>query len=444
MRILWVSNVILSDFAKDHGLPYAVVGGWVEGSYARIKEERNHRSEDADERLITLAVCFPVPQNLKECKVVKDSVTFYGFGEDPEAPEEYDPSLEDRFRRILADFEPDIVHIFGTEYAHTLAAVRAFDNPDRTLIGISGVCSEIADVYMADLPYSVQRARSFRDIVRKDSLKDQQKKFRKRAKLEREALRKTAHITGRTLFDRNATNKINPDAVYHPMNETLRSVFYEGTWYPSEVERFSIFMSQGDYPLKGLHFMLQAMPSILEQFPKAHLYVAGNSLIGDFGGKKVSSSKYPLAVRITAYGQYLRRLIRQLHLEKHVTMLGRLSAEEMKERYLKSHVYVCPSVLENSPNSLCEAMLLGVPVVAAKVGGIPDFVSDGEDGILFPSGRYRELVEGVKTYFYDIGLGEMLGARAKRKAQIIHNPDTNYLRLLEIYRSMLSTRPSGK
>lgn len=444
MRILWVSNVILSDFARDHGLPHAVVGGWVEGSYARIKEEKNHRSGDGEERLITLAVCFPVPQNLSECKVIKDGVTFYGFSEDPEAPEEYDPSLEERFRRIVEDFEPDIMHIFGTEYAHTLAAVKAFDNPDRTLIGISGLCTEIADVYMADLPYSVQKARSFRDIVRKDSLKEQQQKFRKRAKMEKEALMRTAHITGRTSFDRRVTNEINPDAVYHPMNETLRTPFYEGTWYPSEIEPYSIFMSQGDYPLKGLHFMLQAMPYILDQFPSAHLYVAGNSIIGDLGGGRASASKYPLAIRITAYGRYLRRLIRQLHLEKHVTMLGRLSAEDMKERYLKSHVYVCPSVLENSPNSLCEAMLLGMPVVAAKVGGIPDFISDGEDGILFPSGRYKELAEGINTFFYDVALGEMLGSRARKKARIIHNPDTNYLRLLEIYRSMLSVRPMAK
>ena len=81
-------------------------------------------------------------------------------------------------------------------------------------------------------------------------------------------------------------------------------------------------------------------------------------------------------------------------------------------------------------------MLLGMPVVAAKVGGIGDLVLDGEEGILFPGGKYDELAEGVKTVFYDEEVAHWLGSNARRRARIRHNPDTNYRRLLEIYRSM--------
>ncbi|MBP3737003.1 MAG: glycosyltransferase family 4 protein [Lachnospiraceae bacterium] len=436
MRVLWVCNVIPTAFAREFGMKVNWGGGWIDGIFERTKREPDLKSATGEERLIELGVCMPLSAKYAELTTQLDGVTFYGFKENMDAAERYDPQLEVRFKKILDDFSPDIVHIFGTEYPHTLAMTRAFEKPKKTLIGVQGVCSEIAKVYMADLPYVVQHAKTFRDRYRRDSLKEQQEKFRLRAQMEKEALEKTGHITGRTMFDRRATARINPDAVYHPMNETLRDTFYEGEWDIDRVRKHSIFVSQGNYPLKGLHFMLQAMPLILEKYPDAHLYVGGDSLIGNVGGAFRERSKYPLALRITAYGLYLKRLIRQGHLEGHVTMLGRLNAEQMKEQYLKSHVYVCPSVLENSPNSLGEAMLLGMPAIAAKVGGIPDLLTDGEEGILFPSGRYGELAEGVKAVFDERDLAGLLGRGARRRAMITHNPDTNFARLLEIYRSM--------
>ena len=427
MRILWVCNIVLPAFARELGLPVTERGGWLEGSFDRIRRDPGETP---------LGICAPVPADRASVRIQSGETVFYGFYENTNAPEIYDERMETRLREIIDDFEPDIVHIFGTEFPHALAAARAFGNPKRTLIGIQGLCCRIADVYMADLPYRVQRSVTFRDWYRRDTLQDQQKKFRLRAKNEEKALKLTAHITGRTTFDREATQEINEEAVYHPMNETLRAPFYRGQWDVSKVERHSIFLSQGDYPLKGFHYMLEAMPLILEKFPDAHLYVAGSSIIG--GGRSSSGRKYPMALKISAYGKYLRGLIRKGHLQDKVTMLGRLTAQQMKEQYLKSNVFVCPSIMENSPNSVCEAMLLGMPVVSAKVGGVPDLISDGEEGILFPGGKVDELAEGVKTVFYDDELAMTLGGYARRRAKQVHNPDTNFKRLIGIYRSMMT------
>ena len=178
------------------------------------------------------------------------------------------------------------------------------------------------------------------------------------------------------------------------MNETLRSVFYDGVWTPAKMEPHTIFVSQGDYPIKGLHFILEALPLIIKTFPDTHLYVAGVSIIGNVGRDKYIKKKYPAFLTVPAYGAYLRRLIRKNGLTGHVTMLGKLNAVKMKEQLLKCNVYCCPSIMENSPNSMCEAMLLGTPVVAAKVGGVASLLSDGEEGILFPAGKVDELAEG--------------------------------------------------
>lgn len=426
---------MLPFFAKAMGLQGSSGGGWLAGSFERVRKEPDLRNADRN-RLIDLGVCFPVPHKLGNCRVELENVIFYGLQENTSAPERYDAALEKRFREILEDFRPDIVHIFGTEFPHTLAMCRAFQNPARTLIGIQGLCGRIADVYMAELPYAVQKGQSFRDWYRNDTLVMQQKKFQKRAVNEREALQLAAHVTGRTTFDREATAEIC-SAMYHPMNETLRAGFYEGQWELEKAIPHSIFVSQGDYPLKGLHFILQAMPGILENYPDAHLYVAGTSIIGNYGDATAVHSRYPLALRISAYGSYLRKLIRDEGLEDHVTMLGRLTEEGMKQQYLKSHVFVCPSILENSPNAVCEAMILGMPVVAARVGGIPDFIEDGRNGLLFPGGHVEELTRCVKRIFEEPDQIRRMGLEARRQAQVTHNADTNFARLLEIYRSIV-------
>lgn len=164
------------------------------------------------------------------------------------------------------------------------------------------------------------------------------------------------------------------------MNETLRGVFYRDRWSKYNCQTYRIFLSQGDYPLKGFHYLLQAMPKILEQFPDAEVYVAGANILKAETWKDV--------LKLPAYGKYLKKLIREHHLEEKVTMLGRLDAEEMKKQYLSCHVFVCPSALENSPNSVGEAMLLGVPCVAANVGGIHNILTDGGDGFLYPPGMW--------------------------------------------------------
>ncbi len=434
MRVLWLCNIMLPAFAKQVGMPFSNREGWLTGSFERLIREPARSG--SSKPLVELGVCCPVPLKLDEGRYVIDGVTFYSFHENLDTPEIYDPSLETVFSNIIRDFKPDMVHIFGTEFPHALAMARAFDEPDRTMVGIQGLCCSIADAYMADLPYSVQKRSTFRDRWRHDSLMLQQKKFYKRAHNEELLIERVMHITGRTSFDRRVTSRINPQAMYHKVNETLRPQFYNDRWDRSRVEPYSIFLSQGDYPLKGFHYMLQAMPAILVKFPEAHLYVAGNSIIGNQGGVIKEKKKYPTPLWITSYGQYLKSLIREYHLEDHVTMLGKLDAEQMKDRFLKSHTFVCPSVLENSPNSLCEAMLLGMPVIAAKVGGIGDLVNDGEEGILFPSGRYNELAEGVKTIFYDDTVAGWLGENAAQAAKVRHNPDTNFRRLLEVYRSI--------
>ena len=417
---------MLPAYAIAHNLPYSVREGWLTGCLNRIKEQKK------DDEKITLAVCFPADGDIASSGEEIDGITYYGFKEDLSHPEIYDGTVENRFHVILDDFKPDVVHIFGTEFPHALAMLRAFGNPDRVLLGIQGVCGVIAREYMAGIPEEVQKAATFRDRLKDDSLMQQQEKYKIRGEHEREAIMLCGNITGRTAFDRAEVEKINPGARYYHMNETMRPCFYMGKWSEKKAEPHSIFLSQGDYPLKGFHFMLGAMPKLLEKYPDAHLYVAGNNIIGKGG------SKYPYFMRASAYGKYIKSLIAKGHLKKKVTMVGMLGEQEMKERFLKSSVFVCPSIIENSPNSLGEAMLLGVPVAAARTGGIPDMVSENKDGVLFEKGNVDDIVRAILQLWDEPVIAAVYGDNASAHARITHNPDANFKRLLEIYNDINS------
>ena len=277
MKVLWVCNIMIPAIAKRLNLPCSNREGWLSGLLDRVvmEQERNR---------IELGIAFPVDESLGKFDRVMQlgeniSCHCYGFVEDLTTPERYDMELEKELELIINDFDPDILHVFGTEFPHALAAIKVFDQPERTLVGIQGIISAIAKVYMADLPVKVQRKSTFRDRVRKDSIRQQQKKFEKRGEYEIEAIKRVGHIAGRTDFDREETAKINPDATYHFLNETLRSVFYRDRWSKYNCQTHRIFLSQGDYPLKGFHYLLQAMPKILEQFPDAEVYVAGADIL---------------------------------------------------------------------------------------------------------------------------------------------------------------------
>jgi len=390
MRVLWVCNIMLPVIAEALHREASNKEGWLSGLLSQIVDR-----EDTD---MTLAVAFPAPADAEApwrlrvplprtnpCATDEYNITCYGFREDTVHPDRYQPELEEELRKITEDYDPDVIHCFGTEYPHTLAVCRAYPHPERILLGIQGICSLCAEAYFADLPERVTRKVTFRDLVKRDSLRSQQEKFVRRGVMEREAIGLAGNITGRTAWDREVTTGWNPGAQYYPMNETLRASFYEGSWDPEHCEPHSIFVSQGDYPLKGLHYLLKALPGIRRRFPDVQVYVAGNDLTAYHTLKQ--------KLKISAYGQYLRDLIREGQLEDCVHFTGKLTEQQMRERFLRSHLFLCCSSLENSPNSLGEAMLLGVPCVSTEVGGIPSLFDGGRDGLWCEGHRLAETAE---------------------------------------------------
>ena len=409
MRILWLCNVMLPKIAQDLGKEETVFGGWL-----NLLSDEIGKQKDAE-----LIVCFPFT------KKVKGEIREYSYCSFVQGK---DVSLQ--FEEILEEQKPDIIHIFGTENKHTLDMVNACERKgllDNVVIAIQGLVSVIARHYTAFLPHKVTRARSFRDFIKGASINKSQKTFAKKGEYEVAALKKVKHIMGRTDWDRACTSAINPDASYYHSNEILRGSFYENEWEMETCEKHSIFVSQASYPLKGFHIMLEAMADIVKTYPDAVLYTTGKNPLGLTFKQRLSQ---------TYYSKYIGKLIKKFGLQNNVRFLGLLNENEMCKRYKSSNVFVSCSSIENSPNSVGEAMLLGLPTVASDVGGVKNMLTHGEEGFVYQADAPYMLAYYVKKLFADEDLQKSFSKKAREHARQTHDIEKNIQDVLKAYKNI--------
>lgn len=454
MRILFLSSTTPQPVAEAHGLPYSPMGGWIE-SIQKLCQANP---------FLIVGQCFPVSYVLNKTYIncTIDGVSYYSFHY-PDSPIKYSKETRLRFERIIEAFAPDLVYLFGTEQIYSFELLRAFRSPERTVIHLQGLVSEIVSVYRLGIPsewlqkhfpLSIGQSCSDRSLIRQiqsrlvnylgkvnwfmsclpcNSILLQEAEFRTRGKFECKAIKNAARVIGRTDWDKQCAEKIHPGVAYHYLAETLRDPFYDGEWRLETCEKHSLFISQASYPVKGLHFLLQALPLILKQYPDTKLRIAGTAL----SNNTWRSSRLGFGIYLEdSYAAYIQSLLECGNLYDRVSYCGLLSAEQMMEEYLKCHVFVLPSLLENESNALSEAKLLGVPVVASAVGGVVSRIVDQIDGLLYPSTDFAALAELICRIFRSDDLARSLSASARKNARILNNRKKNLEELNAFFRAL--------
>ncbi len=427
MKVLWVCNTVpLPAIAEDVGVAMPVVGGWMTGLATQL---RRHSEID-------LAVCFPVVGIRELVAGQVDGLDYYAFPAAGRVPfldvvDELStsPTLSRAVARILELAKPDLLHVFGTEYAHSLVAARAFGRPERTLVNIQGLTSVIARHFLGSLPPRAVHRWAPSNLVRGD-LAQQKRRLEKRGRLELQTLRAAGHLLGRTTWDRALSAQLNPEAEYHYCAPALRDSFYERSWDPATCEPGSILFVQGSNPLKGLYYLIEALAEILRTHPEAHVYVVGND----------PTASRPLFQRLkqSSYGSYLAQLIRTHGVQHDVTFLGPLSEEQMRDQMLRSHVFVSASTIENESNALCEARLLGVPSVASFVGGVTSVVRHERDGFAYQHDAPYMLAHYVGELLDRPDLCEEFSRKSRAAAHELHDREAIGDRQADIYRTVLA------
>ena len=417
MNIVIFSNAPIQKITDALNLPFSPKEGWVGAAISMLQTTNN-----------SIYYIFPQRNEKSILKGIVDNIQYYGYPK----TKRYDWEFEDAHQKIFADIlkeiqNIDVIHVMGTEYGHSLSAVLAAEECgfcEKVVVSIQGMVSFYAKHTFADLPTEVIDSWTIRDFIRQDNLRKAQKKMELRGTYEVQALQKVHHIIGRTDWDRACTMEINPDAEYHFCNETLRPEFYSGNWNYDECRKHSIFMSQGYNSIKGMHYMLEAMKIVKRFYPDVKLLVTGTSPL---------CNSWFIRQKRPTYVNYLEKLIRNYALEDHIVFLGSLNADEMKEQYLLANVFASPSSIENSPNSVGEAMILGTPVVSSDVGGVKNLLVHDKEGYVYQHDAPYMLAFYIMKLFADVNICLNFSGNAKKHAAVTHNQFSNLENLISIY-----------
>ena len=335
--------------------------------------------------------------------------------------------IEDKWRKIVTDFCPDVIHIHGTENYNNIIKFIDACGAKHVVLSIQGVVPAIERYCHAGISYrDAIKNITFADVYLKDLLVSN-KRIKEISTASKYIFSKVHHIIGRTICDRAYTWAINASAQYYFCNETLREAFYTGCWTYDNCDPHTIFLSQANRPLKGLHLLLEALPLVRRQYPDVKVRIAGLNFI--------KHNNLHERLRLTGYGKLINNELLRKEMLDVVDFLGELNAEGMKKEYLRANLFVNPSTIENSPNSLCEAQILGVPCLSSYVGGVPDMIPNASCGEMYRfdepevlAYKICELFESSKTFDNTI---------MRQTAHERHNPNTNVEVLKNIYSEII-------
>lgn len=195
------------------------------------------------------------------------------------------------------------------------------------------------------------------------------------------------------------------------------------------LQKHSIFVAQAKNSIKGFHQLLLALPLILREFPDTEIRVPG--------AFSLDAKSFIHKIIESGYSRYLRSLIKHNELQNHIVFLGALSGEEMKMELIRANVFISPSSIENSPNSVCEAQILGTPCISSDVGGVCDMIQHGVNGFIY---RFEE-IEMLARYVCDIFSGRVdvdsISNNERECARLRHDREKNCETMINIYKSML-------
>ncbi|MCR5356571.1 MAG: glycosyltransferase [Lachnospiraceae bacterium] len=413
MKILWLINFELPILGNNE----MVNEGWISGMYLAIKEYFS----DAD--IILLFPQIRLEKDINNVNGVK-SIGYYERGN----IEHYDPGLKNKFKQIIESLDPEVIHIMGTEYPHAFSMCEACIESgivDRLIVSIQGMVSYISEAYCLGLPNNVRYGFRLKDLVY-GNVNRQAKRFAMRGEYERRVLECTHRVIGRTEWDKMCVRDINDKITYYHNNEVLRQSFYDNKWEYANCMPNTVFITQGNYPIKGIHILIEAANVLKRNGYDLQYRIAGEN---HFSKPRWKWSKYT---------EYLHSLMNKYLLSENFVFLGPLDETAIVKEYLKANMFILPSLIENSSNSLGEAMILGMPVIASDVGGTKDFVKHGVNGYLFSISEPYMMAHYVMEYLENRDNAMEMGRQARITALKLYDRENNASVLMDIYKGMES------
>lgn len=420
MKILWLSvNSGLYQNTSNEKNGYHG-GGWVSSLQRLLIESKEHKLAFAYITHVSLkkeqqenTIYYPIYEALStKYKKIKE---YYGGYRKIDYKK-----YVDQIEQIIKDFKPDIIHLFGLE--NSMANILG-NTTVPIVVHLQGLLSPYDNAFFPVdfnklsflVPFSV-REWIFRNgyIFAKNSI-------HVRSKKELSLFKNVKYVMGRTTWDYQVSQFLAPQSKYFHVDEVLRDVFYEnaGKWKYPKVKEFKIISTLSNTVYKGLDTILKT----------ANLLKTQSNI--PFKWNIVGINPQDEIVR------FFERKLRISGKNLNIEYVGVLNAYELCNELLNNHIYVHPSYIDNSPNSVCEAQLLGMPVIGIYVGGIPSLINDNEDGLLVPANAPYELAYLLKNLYLEQDLATKLGNGAYNTASKRHDKEKILYDLINAYKKVI-------
>jgi len=300
-------------------------------------------------------------------------------------------TMKDYLQTIIDDY--DLLHIHGAEHQYE---VMAAELKVPTLISIQGLISEVLKVtpVFSDLKkFTIWKLSSI---------------------YEKKYLPKYKYFSCRTHWDTNYIKSINPEAKIYNIWEMIRVDFFENHF---SNEKINILFVGGKNPIKGLIELLHAYNSSLQE-KGLKLIILGNCTVDDLN--KIIGKYNLLNININ-----------------NIDCRGLQDVKGMISAYKESFCLVHPTYIDNSPNSVCEAQLAGLPVIATNVGGVSSLIRDGETGLLITKDS-EEIEHAVYELMNDDKLCKSISEKSSQVARQRHDTGRILEETLKMYNNIIS------
>lgn len=321
--------------------------------------------------------------------------------------------------KIIEIVKPDIIHIFGTEYPFGLIS-KYINIP--IVIHIQGC---IVAYNNAEYPpcYSIDSfiRNSFPNFPRQLYTFIKEAKQETRVRMEREIWKNVEHYMGRTTWDKALVSTMHSKASYHVVNEALREPFLNSDihWKYCKRDKLTLFTVGIGTFWKGPDMLLKTAIILKALNINYEWFVAGE-IRNDI--KKVVEKQEKTTFN-----------------KNNITILGFQTPEQLIKRMSECTLYVHCAYIDNSPNSICEAQVLGVPIISTHVGGIDSLIHHGINGFIVPANDPWRMAYSIIQYSNDTSLLSMVSKNAETSARKRHNKNQIYNDLIKCYKDILMT-----
>jgi len=418
MRVLWFTNTpsLAAEALHDRGN----IGGWIaslEAEVAKVEEIElgiafHHGFSEKKQFSIgkTTYLSFPYPILSRGNKT--GIIDRWKHQIEPD-------QVVNHYLEAVNQFKPDIIHIFGTENAYGLIIEKV---KIPVIIHIQGNLSVYERKWFSGLSnFDIFRYSGKSSIIQAYGLWHLYFLFRKRAAREREIMKNCSYFIGRTDWDRRISKALSPGRKYFHGDELLRPEFYRSAPWKKPVNSVTRLLSTlSSMSYKGIETILETA----EILKKNNLLPIEWRIVGVKGTEEV--------IKIT------EKVYQFKFADFNVKFLGNLGPDALIDELLRTDCYIHPSHIENSPNSVCEAMLLGVPVIATYAGGTPSLITNEMDGILVQDGDAYSLSGAIYELCHDEALIQQISENARLRALERHNSGKILNELVSAYNKVIS------